>query len=116
MLLGEPKIVAIKASTKNEAIAFIIAAAKTFQDEEGGQFFSRTSIVNTEENFRGIVRNNINSTLNIIPRFDEAQPFNLAVLKGNYILVPLGAGDNINLDNTIILPTIDRDGQVDDCS
>ena len=116
VLLGEPKIVAIKASTKNEAIAFIIAAAKTFQDEEGGQFFSRTLIVNTEENFRGIVRNNINSTLNIIPRFDEAQPFNMAVLKGNYILVPLGAGDNINLDNTIILPTIDRDGQVDDCS
>lgn len=113
VLVGDPKIVAIKASTKNEAIAFIIAAAKTFQDEEEGQFFSKTLVVNTEENFRGIVRNNIDSTLNIIPRFDETQPFNMAVSKGNYILVPLGAGDDINLDNTITLPTIDRDGQVD---
>lgn len=113
VLLGEPKIVAIKASTKNEAIAFIIAAAQTFQDEEGGQFFSKTLVVNTEENFRGIVRNNINSTLNIIPRFDETQPFNMAVSKGNHVLVPLGAGDDINLENTITLPTIDRDGQVD---
>lgn len=112
-LLGEPKIVAIKASTKNEAIAFIIAAAKTFQDEEGGRFFSKTLVVNTEENFRGIVRNNINSTLNIIPRFDETQPLNMAVSKGNHVLVPLGVGDDMNLKNTITLPTIDRDGQVD---
>ncbi|QUB48021.1 hypothetical protein J5A66_04390 [Prevotella sp. oral taxon 475] len=113
VLLDEPKIVAIKASTKNEAIAFIIAAAQTFQDEEGGQFFSKTLVVNTEENFRGIVRNNINSTLNIIPRFDETQPFNMAVSRGNHVLVPLGASDDINLDNTITLSTIDRHGQVD---
>ena len=113
VLLDEPKIVAIKASTKNEAIAFIIAAAQTFQDEERGQFFSKTLVVNTEENFRGIVRNNINSTLNIIPRFDETQPFNMAVSKGNHVLVPLGVGDDMNLENTITLPTIDRDGQVD---
>lgn len=41
VLRGEPQVVAIQASTKNEAITFIIAAAKTFQDEEGGQFFSK---------------------------------------------------------------------------
>lgn len=112
-LLGKPNIVAVKASTKNEAIAFIIAAAKTFRDEERGQFFSKTLIVDTEQIFRGIVRNNINSTLNIIPKFDETQSFNMAVLKGNQVLVPLGAGDDINLENTITLPTINRDGQVD---
>ena len=113
VLLGKPKIVAIKASTKNEAIAFIIAIAKTFQDKEGGQFFSKTLIVNTEEIFRGIVRENSDSTFNIIPKFNETQPFNIAVSRGHHVLVPLGVGDDMNLENTITLPTIDRDGQVD---
>lgn len=51
--------------------------------------------------------------MNIIPRFDETQPLNMAVSKGNHVLVPLGVGDDMNLKNTITLPTIDRDGQVD---
>lgn len=37
----------------------------------------------------------------------------MAVSKGNHVLVPLGVGDDMNLKNTITLPTIDRDGQVD---
>ena len=111
MLQREPTIKGIKASTKNEAIAFIIASAKLFPAEEFDRFFSKALIVDTEGNFRGIVRNNITSTLNLIPRFDEAQPLYLAVSKGNHILVPLGADDNFNQE-TITLPTIDREGQI----
>lgn len=110
-LQGAPTIKGIKASTKNEAIAFIIASAKLFPTEEFDRFFSRALIVDTEGNFRGIVRNNITSSLNLIPRFDEAQPLYLAVSKGNHVLVPLGADDDFNQE-TITLPTIDRDGQI----
>lgn len=110
-LQGDPTIKGIKASTKIEAIAFIIASAKLFPTEEFDRFFSKALIVDTEGNFRGIVRNNITSTLNLIPRFDEAQPLYLAVSKGNYVLVPLGADDDFNQE-TITLPTIDRDGQI----
>lgn len=110
-LQGEPTIKGIKASTKIEAIAFIIASAKLFPTEEFDRFFSKALVVDTEGNFRGIVRNNITSTLNLIPTFDEAQPLYLAVSKGNHVLVPLGADDDFNQE-TITLPTIDRDGQI----
>lgn len=110
-LQGAPTIKGIKASTKIEAIAFIIASAKLFPTEEFDRFFSKALVVDTEGNFRGIVRNNITSTLNLIPRFDEAQPLYLAVSKGNHVLVPLGADDDFNQE-TITLPTIDRDGQI----
>ena len=109
-LRSEPTIKGIKASTKNEAIAFIIASAKTFPLEEVDRFFSKTLIVDTEGNFRG-VRINTNTPLNLIPRFDESQPLYAAVAKGHHVLVPLGADDDFNQE-TITLPTIDREGQV----
>lgn len=109
-LQGEPTIKGIKASTKNEAIAFIIASAKTFQPAEADRFFSKTLIVDTEGNFRGI-RINTNTALNLIPRFDNANPLYAAVPKGHHVLVPLGADDDFNQE-TITLPTIDRDGQI----
>lgn len=109
-LQGEPTIKGVKASTKNEAIAFIIASAKTFPIEEADRFFSKSLIVDTEGNFRGI-RINTNSPLNLIPRFDEAQPLYSAVSKGHHVLVPLGADDEFNQE-TITLPIIDKFGQV----
>ena len=109
-LQGEPTIKGIKASTKNEAIAFIIASAKMFPTGEADRFFSKALIVDTEGNFRGI-RINTNTALNLIPRFDEAQPLYAAVAKGHHVLVPLGADDNFNQE-TVILPTIYRDGQI----
>lgn len=109
-LQGEATIKGVKASTKNEAIAFIIASAKTFPFEEADRFFSKSLIVDTEGNFRGI-RINTNSPLNLIPRFDDAQPLYSAVSKGHHVLVPLGADDEFNQE-TIILPIIDKHGQV----
>ncbi|MCY1662591.1 hypothetical protein [Chryseobacterium sp. SL1] len=109
-LQGVPTIKGIKASTKNEAIAFIIACAKTFEAGEMDRFFSKALLVDTEGNFRGL-RINTNTPLNLIPRFDEPQPLYAAVSKGHHVLVPLGADDNFNQE-TIILPTIDRDGQI----
>jgi hypothetical protein len=109
-LQGDPTIKGIKASTKNEAIAFIIASAKLFPSEEYDRFFSKALIIDTEGNFRGI-RINTNTPLNLIPRFDDAQPLYAAVGKGHHVLVPLGADDDFNQE-TITLPTIDRDGQI----
>lgn len=86
-LRGDPTIKGIKASTKNEAIAFIIASAKTFPVDEADRFFSKALIVDTEGNFRG-VRINTNTSLNLIPRFDEAQPLYAAVSKGHHVIVP----------------------------
>jgi hypothetical protein len=110
ILQEQPSIKAIKASTKNEAIAFIVAAAKQFPKSESEKFFSKSMIIDTEGNFRGIRINTV-TPLNLIPRFDDAQPLFSAVGKGHHVLVPLGADDTFNQE-TIFLPTIDRDGQV----
>lgn len=111
ILQEQPSIKAIKASTKNEAIAFIIAAAKQFPTNESERFFSKSLIIDTEGNFRGI-RINTSMPLNLIPRFEETQPLYLAVAKGHHVLIPLGADDTFNQE-TITLPNIFRDGQVD---
>ena len=110
ILQGPPSIKAIKASTKDEAVAFIIAATMQFPINEADRFFSKSLIIDTEGNFRGI-RINTSQPLNLIPRFEETQPLYAAVSKGHHVLVPLGADDNFNQE-TISLPTIDRDGQV----
>lgn len=109
-LQGEPTIKGIKASTKNEAIAFIIACAKSFHVDDNERFFSKSLVVDTEANFRGI-RINTGCSLNLIPRFDESQPLYGAVSRGHHVLVPLGADDSFNQE-TITLPIIDRDGQI----
>lgn len=109
-LQGQPSIKGVKASTKNEAIAFIVATAKKFPINESDRFFSKSLIIDTEGNFRGI-RINTANPLNLIPRFDETQPLYSAVSKGHHVLVPLGADDSFNQE-TITLPTIDRDGQI----
>src|SRR5690606_7512204 len=107
---GQATIEGVKAPTKNEAIAFIIASAKTFPIEEEDRVVSKSLIVDTEGTFRGL-RINTNSSLNLIPRFDEAQPLYSAVSKGHHVLVPLGADDEFNQE-TITLPIIDKFGQV----
>lgn len=110
ILQEQASIKAIKASTKNEAIAFIIAAAKLFPKSESEIFFSKSLIIDTEGNFRGI-RINTATPLNLIPKFEETQPLYSAVSKGHHVLIPLGADDTFNQE-IISLPTIDRDGQV----
>ncbi|AVR44586.1 hypothetical protein C7S20_04515 [Christiangramia fulva] len=110
ILNSDPSLKAIKASTKNEAIAFIVACAKKFGDEYAQEFFSKALIVDTEGNFRSIKYNN-DLNLNLIPRFEDYQPLYTAVGRGHHVLVPLGADDDFNQD-TITLPTIDRDGQI----
>lgn len=110
ILQGVATVTGIKASTKSEAIAFIIAAAKQFPKSESEKFFSKSLVLETEGNFRGIKNNSI-TALNLIPRFDNTQPHHLAASQGHHVLVPLGADDSINSE-PITLPTIDRDGQI----
>jgi len=109
-LAGDPGIKAVKAASKDEAIAFILAAAQSFEEHLRERFLARTLIIDTSGNFRS-VRMNV-KTLNLIARFDEPQVLYTAAADGHHVLVPLGADDTLNQD-IIDLPTIDRDGQID---
>ena len=112
-LQEDPSLKGIKASTKSEAIAFIIASLKTFPYDESGRFFSKALVVDTEEKFRGM-SSNYDTPLILIPRFYDNQPFNVARKRGHHVLVPLSADEDLVQDkDQIVLPRIDRDGQIE---
>lgn len=109
-LEGTPNITSVKAASKNEAIAFIIASAKLFPTPESERFFSRTLIVHTEAAYKAVATN-FTSPLNLIPTFENKLPMYSAVSNSHHVIVPLGADDEFD-KNTLTLPIIDRDGQV----
>ncbi len=108
-LNGPQAIKAIKASSKREAIAFIIASAMISEKESNDYFMSKSLVLNSDAAFRS-VRINMTS-LNLIANFEENNNLYAAVSKGHHVLVPLGPDDTLNIDS-INLPLIDRDGQI----
>ena len=110
-LEGNPSIIGVRASTKGEAIAFILATMKASDSEESGRFFSRTLIIDQEDRFRSISLL-MQHALNLIVRFDNAGLFSSAVGHGHHVLVPLGADDVFSPD-PITLPAVDRDALIE---
>jgi hypothetical protein len=108
-LSGPPGIQAIQATSKDEAIAFIIASAKQFEEHHKEIFFSKSLVINSPSNFRSIRINT--SNFNLIARFEEPQILFAAAAEGHHVLLPLGPDDTSN-QKIITLPTIDRDGQI----
>jgi hypothetical protein len=109
---GDPNIKGIRASTKEEAIAFIIACAKDFPKNESEYFFSRSLIIDNEGTFRNITIINNKESLILIPNFENKLPLYTAVSNGHHVIVPLGAEDDFTKEITIILSTIDRKEQI----
>ena len=110
-LKGSPGLKAVKATTKNEAIAFIIAMAKQLPHLENLLFFSKTLLVDTESSYRTTHLNSRFPT-NLIPKFENTLPLYAAVSSGHHVIVPLGGDEDINQD-VITLPTIRKDGQIE---
>ena len=106
----EPSIIGVRASTKSEAIAFILATMKASDPELSGRFFSTALIVDQEDRFRSISLS-MQHALNLIVRFDNAGLFSSAVRRGHHVLVPLGADDVFSPD-PITLPAVDRDALI----
>ena len=110
-LNGDPGIKAFKAGTKNEAAAFIIAAAKQFAENEKSRFFSKTLLVELEQSYRSISINSQRTPLNLIPKFEEKSILYSAVSRGHHVIVPLG-GDDPFAQDVVTLPSISKDGLI----
>jgi hypothetical protein len=108
---GDPSIIGVRASTKDEAIAFILATMKASAPELSDRFFSTTLIIDQEDRFRSISLS-MQHALNLIVRFDNAGLFSSAVGYGHHVLVPLGADDVFSPD-PITLPAVDRDALIE---
>ena len=111
LLEGNPSIIGVRASTKGEAIAFILATMKASAPELSGRFFSTTLIIDQEDRFRSISLS-MQYALNLIVRFDNAGLFSSAVRRGHHVLVPLGAYDVFSPD-PITLPEVDREALIE---
>lgn len=108
-LNSPPNIKGVRATSKDEAIAFIIASAKQFEEQHKETFFSKSLVIDSPANFRS-VRINTNS-LNLIAKFEEPQIMFAAAAEGHHVLVPLGPDDTFNQE-IITLPSIDKHGQI----
>lgn len=108
-LSTEPDIQAVRAASKEEATAFIIACAKQFDESAQTSFLSKSLIIETDTNFRSLQINSRN--LNMIAKFEKLNILYPAVEKGHHVLVPLGPDETFN-QNTITLPGLDRELQV----
>ena len=94
--LSSPTIRAYRASSKEEAIGFILAAGMLFPENEQKNFYSRTIVVDDKAAFRhmGIQK----GVINLVPEFDDPSVLFQAVANGKIVLVPLGPGDDFNLE------------------
>lgn len=111
-LMGVPAVKAIKGSTKEEAIAFIIASAMLYDIHPKELFFSRSVVVHDEHKFHGLRINK--NAINLIAKLDvTGQLYVAAHDNGHHVLVPLGPDDSFGSQDIIDLPRIERDGQVE---
>lgn len=111
-LMGKPALKAVKGSTKEEAIAFIIASAMLFDIHPKELFFSRSVVVDEEHKFHGLRINK--NAINLIAKLDVTGKLYVAVYdNGHHVLVPLGPDDSFGSQDIIELPRIGRDDQVE---
>ena len=100
-----PSIISIQGPSREEALAFIIIVFKASKNEE--DFFSRSIIVDNQEQFRQLSIHN--KPLILIPIFEDCGILNRAIEYGHNVIVPLGADSSNNWSSKIILPKLDRE-------
>ena len=110
-LEGDPSTIGVRASTKGEAIAFILATMKSSDPELSDRFVSTTLIIDREDSFRS-VSSSAQHALNLIVQFESTDPLGVATKNGHHVLVPLGADDEFSRD-PITLPAVDRDALIE---
>jgi len=108
-LSSPANIKGVKAESKDEAVAFIIAAALQFIEIARSRFLSKSLIIEKDSHFRSIRINR--RYLNLIAKFDQVQILFAAVGDGHHVLVPLGPDDVFHHD-TITLSKLSREGQI----
>lgn len=106
-LIKKPTIRAYRASSKEEAMGFILAAGMLFPENEQKEYYSKTIVVDDKSAFRQMGMQK--SVINLVPEFEDTSVLYQAVAHGKIVLVPLGPGDDFNQE-VIELPTPDRFG------
>jgi hypothetical protein len=105
-LVSTATVIPVQASSREEALAFIVSCYKSNPDKDE-DFFARSIIVDNADTFRKLSA--LQTPLILIPRFEDTGVINRAVSNGHTVIVPLGADSSTNWSNKIVLSQIDRD-------
>ena len=92
-ITAEIPIVGVLASSKEEALDFILAAGMSFSGDNNKRFQSKALVVTDTDALRSLPTN---QHLIIIPTFEDARPLYTMALEGNCVLIPLGLIPIIN--------------------
>lgn len=103
--LKNPNILAVQDSSREEALAFIVAAFKNSLEYEQ-DYITRSFIIDNPDIFRQL--SSVKTPLILIPRFDDLAVINRALTNGHNVLVPLSIDSSNNWSNKIILPLLDQ--------
>ncbi len=104
VLDADVPITAVSASSKEEALEFILAAGMSFSGDNDKRFKSKALVVTDVDALRRLPST---QGLIIIPMFEDARPLHLMAAQGNCVLIPLGA-DTDYKNETIELTRADK--------
>ena len=104
-LNGPPSVIPIKAGTKEEAIAFVVATLII----EYSLRLDRAIIVNTKENILELMATSVSL---IIARIPQPNVLFSLTLGRQHIILPLGIADNYQDDQVLVLPKLGREESV----
>lgn len=107
-LKGQPHIISLQASSREEAIAFAIGSIMQFDTDQKEDILSRCVVVENEGSFKMLVANN--DQLVIIARLEGTNALNRAVAKGHFVILPSGPDEQPGGATNIELSRLDRDG------
>lgn len=101
---GKPCLRAYKAPSREEAMAFVIAAGMSLPEPEKSKFLGKTVVVESRDSFRSLAKS-LNS-INIVTHLEDNSAVYWAADK-NIVLVALGPEDDFSQDVTS-LPISDK--------
>jgi hypothetical protein len=105
-LRGWPSSFALRAESKEEAIAFLAAAMYRMPATEREAYFARSIVVEDGDAWRQL--SGFGEGLILVPRFDVRDAY--VVLGGHHVFVPLGRGEGRRSTTLVELPRPRRAG------
>ena len=110
MVEGKPGLQAFRASSREEAMAFILAAGQLLPEPARSKFIGKSVVVESRESFRNITGRK--NAINIVTHLDDNSSVYSATTN-NVVLVALGPDDEFRQD-VIDLPVSERHALVEE--
>ena len=110
MIEGTPRLQAFRASSREEAMAFILAAGQSLPEPTRSQFMGKTVIVDSKESLRKMA--GIMNAINIVTHLEDNSTVYAAAAK-NIVFVALGPDDEFRQD-VVDLPIPERHALVEE--